>query len=44
MKAVVLSLKRLYEAGKLTKEQIKARVEKGTINQAEYDYIIGNDN
>lgn len=41
MRALVNSLKRLYEAGKLTKEQLKARVEKGTIDEAEYQEITG---
>ena len=41
MRALVNSLKRLYEAGKLTKEQLKERVEKGTINETEYEEIIG---
>ena len=33
MKALIDSLKRLYAAGRLTKEQIAARVEKGTIDE-----------
>ena len=41
MRALVNSLKRLYEAGKLTKEQLKARVEKGTIDESEYEEITG---
>ena len=36
MRALIDSLKRLYAAGRLTKEQIAARVEKGTIDEAEY--------
>ena len=32
---------RLYTAGRLTKEQIAARVEKGTIDEAEYEEITG---
>ena len=43
MRALVNSLKRLYEAGKLTKEQLKERVEKGTINETEYEEITGED-
>lgn len=38
---IVESLKRLYEAGKLTKEQIADRLIKGTITAEEYNYIIG---
>ena len=41
MKAVVASLKRLYTAGKITKEVVKARVVKGTINEEEYKEITG---
>lgn len=41
MRALVNSLKRLYEAGKLTKEQLAERVEKGTIDEAEYEEITG---
>lgn len=41
MRALVNSLKRLYEAGKLTKEQLVERVEKGTIDEAEYKEITG---
>lgn len=41
MSTLVKSLKRLYEAGRLTKDQIKERVAKGTINEAEYEYIVG---
>lgn len=41
MRALVNSLKRLYETGKLTKEQLKERVEKGTINETEYEEITG---
>lgn len=35
------SLKRLYKSGRLTKDQIKARVVKGTIDAAEYEEITG---
>lgn len=38
---LVDSLKRLYEKGSLTLEQIKERVEKGTISEKEYEYITG---
>ena len=41
MKAVVMSLKRLYDAGRLTQQQLWERVEKGTITDKEYRYIIG---
>ena len=43
MSTLVESLKRLYNAGRLTKEQIKERVDKGTITEAEYKYITGED-
>lgn len=36
---LVKSLKRLYESGRLTKEQIAQRVEKGTIDTEDYEYI-----
>lgn len=38
---LVESLKRLYEKGRLTKEQIAERVTKGTITEADYEYITG---
>ena len=41
MSTLVNSLKRLYEKGRLTKEQIRERVEKGTITETEYEYITG---
>ena len=41
MSTLVKSLKRLYEKGRLTKEQIRERVEKGTITEEEYEYITG---
>lgn len=41
MSTLVESLKRLYKAGRLTKEQIAERVTKGTITEAEYEYITG---
>lgn len=40
MRILVESLKRLYKTGRLTLEQIQARLEKGTITQEEYDYIV----
>lgn len=41
MRILVESLKRLYEAGRLTLAQIQERLTKGTITQEEYDYIVG---
>jgi uncharacterized XkdX family phage protein len=41
MRLLIDSLKRLYAAGRLTKEQIAARAEKGTIDEAEYEEITG---
>lgn len=41
MRILVESLKRLYESGRVTKEQLSRRVEKGIISQQEYDYIVG---
>lgn len=43
MKAVVASLKRLYVAGKITKDVVRARVVKGTITEEEYKVIAGED-
>lgn len=43
MSTLVESLKRLYEKGKLTLEQVRERVEKGTITPEEYKYITGED-
>ncbi|PWM78672.1 MAG: XkdX family protein [Phascolarctobacterium sp.] len=41
MRAVAESIKRLYEAGKLTGEQLAQRVEKGTLTLEEYNEIVG---
>lgn len=41
MGTLVESLKRLYLKKRLTKQQIKDRVTKGTINEQEYEYITG---
>ena len=41
MRTLVESLKRLYEDGRLTKEQILLRVESSKITIEEYNYIIG---
>lgn len=38
---LVGSLKRLYAAGRVTKEQIEERVERGTITEADYKEITG---
>lgn len=38
---LVNSLKRLYESGRLTKEQIAERVKKGSISPEDYAYITG---
>lgn len=43
MRKIVDSLKRLYEAGRITREQLSERVEKGTITLAEYNSITGFD-
>ena len=41
MRKIVESLKRLYEQGRITGEQLTERVEKGTITLAEYNSITG---
>ena len=41
MTMLVESLKRLYTKRRLTKEQIKERVAKGSIDHSEYEYITG---
>lgn len=38
---LVNSLKRLYAAGRITKEQLDERIEKGTITPADYKEITG---
>ena len=38
---LVNSLQRLYAAGRVTKEQIRERAEKGTITEADYQEITG---
>lgn len=43
MRTLVESFKRLYKKGKLTKEQLVSRVEKGEITPEEYKYITGED-
>lgn len=41
MRAIAESLKRLYEQGRISSEQLSERVEKGTITLEEYNEIIG---
>lgn len=38
---LIESLTRLYKAGRLTKEQIAERVEKGSITPEDYEVITG---
>lgn len=38
---LVNSLKRLYESGRLTKEQVEERVKKGTITASDYEVVTG---
>lgn len=38
---LVSSIKRLYNSGKLTKEQVAERVEKGSITATDYEEITG---
>lgn len=38
---LVNSLKRLYAAGRVTKEQIAERTEKGTVTETDYKEITG---
>ncbi len=40
---LIESLTRLFKAGKLTKEQIAKRVEKGTITADDFKTIVGED-
>ena len=39
MRILVESLKRLYESGRVTKEELLDRVSSGKISQEEYEYI-----
>ena len=41
MRILVESLKRLYNSGKITKNDIKDRVAGGKIIEDEYEYIVG---
>lgn len=43
MREIAKSLKRLYESGQLTREDIMKRVEKGTITIDEYHWIVGDE-
>ena len=38
---LVESMKRLYQSGKITKENVSARVKSGKITEDEYEYITG---
>ena len=38
---LVESMKRLYQSGKITKANVKVRVESGKITEDEYEYIVG---
>ena len=38
---LVESMKRLYQSGKITKENVSARVKPGKITKDEYEYIVG---
>lgn len=41
MRAIVETFKRMYAKGTLSKETLLERVEKGTISEGEYRYIVG---
>jgi len=41
MRTLVESLKRLHDKGKLTRQQVSERVQKGSISAEEYVYITG---
>lgn len=43
MSTLVESLKRLFSKNRLTLEQVRERVEKGTITEEEFKYITGED-
>lgn len=40
MRTIAIVIKRLYDNGELSKEQLAQRVEKGTITLEEYNEII----
>lgn len=41
MSILIESFKRLYKAGKITKEQLNDRVKSGVITEEDYSYITG---
>lgn len=41
MRTIVESFKRLYDSGKLSREQIAERVTTGKVNTEEFEYITG---
>ena len=41
MRTLVKSMKRLFDAGKVTEEQVKEIVTNETITSEEYEYITG---
>ena len=41
MRVLVESLKRLYDKGRLTRQQVLEREQKGSISAEEYVYITG---
>ncbi len=41
MTQLVESLKRLYEKGKISEEKLQSMIQKSTITDYEYKYIIG---
>lgn len=41
MRIMVESFKRLYESGKLKREQVEERVATGKIDTGEFEYITG---
>lgn len=41
MRTLVKSLKRLYEKEKITLDQVRTRVDKGSISEKEYELITG---
>lgn len=44
MRILIESLKRLYESGRATKEELLNRVANGKITQEEYEYITSQEN
>lgn len=41
MRTIALVIQRLYNSNKLTKEDLALRVQKGTLTEAEYFEIVG---